>query len=192
MNRLEQLETFVKELYDAMDPKREDWAEWLYKNHVFWVADKAQAIATNHHIDSELSRAAALLHDVADAEMSRFDPRHEIRSLELAQELLAQSGFSTEEISIVVDDAIRFHSCSAGEKPSSDIGLVLASADAAAHFLTDFMLHAFIDVSIEEYEERKNWARQKIEKDFHKKIFFPEVKAEVAPHYEALKQMLNS
>jgi putative nucleotidyltransferase with HDIG domain len=192
MSRIQKLEQLVVDLYESMDPNREDWAQWLYKNHVFWVADKAEEIAKQNDINSEYCRAAALLHDIADAEMSRFDSKHERRSLELARELLAKADFTTDEISLIVDDAIKYHSCRDGEQPVSPEGRVLATADAMAHFQTDFLLHAFIDVSEVDYPKRKKWASDKIEKDFNYKIFFEDIREEVRPQFEALKLMIGN
>ena len=191
MNRARKLEELVIKLYESMDPRREDWAEWLYKNHVFWVADKAEEIAKSNDINPEYSRAAALLHDIADAEMSRFNPAHESRSLEIARKLLIEAGYTEYEIKLIVDDAIRYHSCRDGEKPTSKEGLVLATADALAHFQTDFMFHAFIDVSADDYPKRKQWALEKIDKDFNHKIFFDDLREEVRPYFETLQIMLR-
>lgn len=68
---------------------------------------------------TELATAAALLHDIADAEIPRFDPSHEARSLELATELLSPHGYTEDEIAIVVSDAIRLHSCHDGKVPQT-------------------------------------------------------------------------
>ena len=41
MARLDDLTTLVRESYDAKNPTRADWSDWLAENHVFVVADKA-------------------------------------------------------------------------------------------------------------------------------------------------------
>jgi hypothetical protein len=48
------------------------------------------------------------------------------------------------QIELVVDDAIRLHSCYDGNRPASLEGQALAAADALAHLKTDFyvLLHA--------------------------------------------------
>lgn len=191
MNRSTHLERLVRDLYESKNLKRGDWADWLYENHVIWVADKAEEIAQAYGVNVEYARVAALLHDIADAEMSRFEPNHEVRSLEIARDLLQKSGFNTEEIELIVNDAIKYHSCNDNQMPSSEEGQVLATADAIAHFQTDFFIHAFADASLNEYAKRKQWALKKIEKDFHKKLFFKEIKEEVRPQYETLKLLFS-
>jgi putative nucleotidyltransferase with HDIG domain len=191
MTRIEQLESLVRDLYEAKSDQRNDWADWLYENHVFWVADKAVEIAESHNVNPEYARAAAMLHDIADAVISRRLEDHEPKSLEIARDLLKKADFTDAEIVLIVDDAIRYHSCRGDEKPTSQEGLVLATADAMAHFQTEFFLHAFADAGLNDYAQRKEWAREKIEKDFHKKIFFESERESVRPQYETLKLLLE-
>lgn len=58
--------------------------------------------------------AAALLHDIADAKMKRWEDGHEEESLRIARELMQASGFSDKDIATTVDDAIRLHGCHDG------------------------------------------------------------------------------
>ncbi len=67
MSRIDNLEKLVRELYEARDLNRAaDWADWLYDNHVFVVADNATRLAKQLNANEELSRAAGMLHDIAD------------------------------------------------------------------------------------------------------------------------------
>ncbi len=185
------VEKLVKKLYEDKQPKRDGWADWLYHNHVLWVAKKAEEIAKTHQVDSAACRTVSLLHDISDAVMPREDSRSEAKSLEIAKEILYKAQFDLEQIATLVDDALRYHSCRNGEMPSTDIGKVLATADAAAHFQTSFYIHAFADKLFNDYEKLKDWSRQKIEKDFNNKIFFEDVREEVRPQYETLKLMFE-
>lgn len=189
MTRLEQLEKKVHELYDAEYPHRAEWADWLAADHVFVVADNATELAERFGTDKELSRAGALLHDIADAKMSRFDDRHEEQSLTMARILLDECGYDVHEITIIVDDAITYHSCLYGKVPKSLEGKVLATADALAHLTTDFYSKAVTKKTEagEGQEEIKKWVLKKLERDFHNKILFDEIKNEVQPAYERLK-----
>lgn len=135
------LENKVRQLYEAKHPTRTDWADWLYQHHVFIVADHADQLAKQHGADRELVVAASILHDIADAIMSRFHENHTTESLTMARTLLQESRFSNQEISIIVD-AIAKHSCHDGDQPMSLEGKVLATADAMAHLTTDFYIHA--------------------------------------------------
>ena len=93
----------------------------------------------------------------------------------------------------LVDDALRFHSCHGEDRPQSDEGKVLATADARAHFQSDFYAymqdHVFKDRGTEAF---KHWAAEKIERDYHVKIFYDDQRAVVAPTYKKLQKQFTS
>lgn len=66
MSRIEQLKSKVDELYRAQSAGRANWADWLYANHVFVVADYAGQLAGRFHVRKDVAVAAAVLHDIAD------------------------------------------------------------------------------------------------------------------------------
>src|SRR3989344_8688997 len=108
MNRIDLLKRKVQDLYEVKNPNRADWADWLYEHHVFIVSENAGMLAQRYGANEELAMAAAMLHDIADAEMNRFDDRHEERSLEIAKTLLKESGFLENEVEVIID-AIWYH-----------------------------------------------------------------------------------
>lgn len=193
MNRITQLEHLVNHLYEQRSPERADWADWLYENHVYVVADWAVKLAQKYGANEEYARAAAVLHDVADAVMSRFDDSHAAKSLELARQLLKESGFNGDEIAIIADDAVQYHSCHDGHVPSSLEGKVLAAADSYAHLTTNFYLYATWHMGTEgrPLEDVMSWARRKIYRDYHVKVCFDDARDELAPHYEMLKELYS-
>lgn len=103
MSKIDDLENTVKELYASKNPERDGWADWLADNHVFVVADYATALAKRFGADPDLARASALLHDIADYKMARVNPDHENESLKVARELMVQSGYMDDEVSLVVE-----------------------------------------------------------------------------------------
>lgn len=188
MTRIDELEAKVRELYDSKNPNRADWADWLCREHVFIVADNATVLAERFNANVEYARAGAVLHDIADAVMSRFDDEHENTSLAIARQYLEECGFTVEEIALVVDDAIRYHSCHDGNQPKSLEGKVLATADALAHLTTNFYELASVALKDEmSPEQLKDWVLKKLDRDFYNKVLFSEVKQEVQPDYEHLK-----
>lgn len=194
VSRIMLLENKVRQLYEAKHPTRTDWADWLYQHHVFIVADYADRLARQYGADSELVIAASMLHDVADAVMSRFHENHAIESLSMARHFLRESGFSDEEITIIVDDAIAKHSCHDGDQPMSLEGKVLATADAMAHLTTDFYIHAIWSGGTNNVglDEIKRWATDKLNRDFHDKICFDEIKNSLQKQYDTLVTMLST
>lgn len=127
MDRLGTLEHNVRGLYELQKPGRASWADWMYKNHVFVVTQYAERLADTHNGQVELVKAAAMLHDIADTTMRRLDDNHEAVSLVRARDLLAEAGFNKNETSLIVDDAIRYHSCHNGQVPKSLEGKILGN-----------------------------------------------------------------
>jgi putative nucleotidyltransferase with HDIG domain len=188
------MQGLVTALYEAHDPARADWADWLGEHHVFLVADYATDLARRFGADEELARAGGLLHDIADTKMSRFADNHEETSLAMARELMQQAGFNDDEVRRTADDAIRFHSCHDGRVPEGLEGKVLATADAKAHLLSDFYLFAAWAMGKEgkTLDEVKQYVLKKIDRDFNDKIIFDEVRAECTVAYNALKTVFSS
>ncbi len=192
MNRIEYLKKKIQALYEAKNPNRADWADWLYTHHVFVVSENARILAKRYGANEELAMAAAMLHDVADAEMSRFDDRHKNRSIELASEFSLEAGFSEKEVEDIID-ALRHHNCRDGQIPSSLEGKVMATADAVAHVATNYYVLA-LEVLVKEgktKDQMSSWALPKIERDFKDKIFFDEVREEVRDDYERVKALFS-
>ena len=117
MTRIEKLESDIRALYDAKNPQRDEWADWLAMDHVFIVADYSEHLSERFGANREYSKAAAMLHDIADAVMSRFDEKHEEESLSIARELLQKNGFDEQEIQLIIDDAVKYHNCRNGKVP---------------------------------------------------------------------------
>ncbi|HMT18488.1 MAG TPA: HD domain-containing protein [Candidatus Saccharibacteria bacterium] len=192
MNKLELVRTKVQELYQSNNPHRDEWSDWLYKNHVLLVAKSAHELAEKYGASEELCEIAALLHDIADIEMARAIAGHEERSLAIAKELMLEVGYTDGEIALVVDDAIRYHSCHGDERPKSKEGLILATADSLAHLQTDFYIYAAWSfgktISL---EELKNWVLKKIERDLNNKISFDDEREVARPDYEMIKELFS-
>lgn len=193
MSRLDTLWSEVESLYHEKLPGRDDWADWLYPNHVLIVMRNAKAIAEQKSADVELSQAAALLHDVADYKMKRSDSGHEAESLKTARGLMQKHGYNQDEIALIVDDAIRYHSCHENERPKSLEGLVLATADSLAHLQTNFYIFAAWDFgkSGRSLEALKDWVLKKIERDLNNKISFDDIREAARPDYELIKKLFD-
>ncbi len=123
MTHLEQLKNQISELYETASPElKADWTDWLYKNHVFVVADKARELAPLFRADPELAEAGGMLHDIADVKLRRADPIHAKTTLEIAETLLQTSGFSDGDIKVLVEDALPNHRGRGGGRPENPRG----------------------------------------------------------------------
>lgn len=193
MNRIELLSEKVQALYEAQYEGRDDWADWMYINHVRVVAQFGAELADRFGANKDIVVAACLVHDIGDTVTSRNNEGHEERSLEIASTLLTETGFTEDEKNIILGEILPNHSCREGQTMQSLEGKVMATADSLAHFNTDFYLVAtrkFAERG-ETLEDTKNWALKKIEKDFHRKIFFDEVREEVRENYETIKKFFS-
>lgn len=192
MSRLDDLKQRVETLYNEKQPDRAAWADWLYDNHVLYVATKARELAQKYGADVELAEVAALLHDIADCTMKREDPGHEAKSLQLAAQLMRESGYSDEEIELTVNDAIRYHSCHGEARPKSAEGLVLATADSLAHLKTDFYIFATWTMGKDStLAEIKEWVLKKIERDLNNKISFDAEREDARPDHDIIKELFS-
>lgn len=189
MGSIDIVKAAVDRLYQTPNPNRAPLADWLYTDHVYQVAEAARKIAERFGGNPDLAYAAGLLHDVADSVVVRQDPTHAERSMEMARQILTEAGFTAEEIAIAVDDALRFHSCHGENRPQTLDGKALSTGDAIAHLTTNFYPHL--------YEVKKDdispeiigtWMREKIDRDYSKKIAYDAVRAEVDSAYSLLKQ----
>jgi HD superfamily phosphodiesterase len=190
MQKLELLRSKVSDMYRKHSPERSDWADWLYEHHIFLVAENAEVLSVRFGGSHDLVVAASLLHDIGDSVMKRFDPQHAGKSKEMATLILQDSGFTPEEIEIVVGDAIEYHGCKNGKFPQTIEGKVMTTADAMAHLKSDFYDRALSEMKkTETVEQIKRWALPKIERDFNDKIFFDEVRKEVEPDYKRVKSL---
>jgi putative nucleotidyltransferase with HDIG domain len=193
MNRFEQLSQCVKTLYQAKNPSRDPWCDWLYQDHVLVVVQKAKDLAEAKHANAELAQVAALLHDIADVKMRRTDDSHEAESLKIARELMQECGYTKEEMVLVVDDAVRLHSCHGTDRPTSLEGLILATADSLAHLQTDFYVRTtwLMGNDNRPLAGVKEWVLKKIERDLNNKISFDDVREQARPSYEAVKLLFS-
>ena len=188
MNRLKKLKDKIDCLYKLRNKDRADWADWLHKNHVFLVADLAKKLAKRYEASQEVAAAAAMLHDIADAVMKRENPEHEKESGIIAKKLLKESDFTEKEIKIIVEDAMRTHSCYDNERPKSLEGKIMATADGMVHLQSDFYTHAVKAMKKNKsLEEISAWAVPKIDRDFNNKIMFAELQKKAETDYKKLR-----
>lgn len=187
MAKIEVLEELVRNRYEKKDRNRDRWSDWMYENHVLDVADYAEKLANKYNASPDLCRAAALLHDIADAEMPRTDPMSERQNIVIADQLLYEAEFSESERDDIKNDALPFHSCHGNERPNTLIGKILATADALSHLNSDFYGYFAAALSAERSEEEsRQSARSRIGRDFNDKIAFDEIRGGVKERYEQL------
>lgn len=168
----------------------QEWGMWVWQSHVPIVAANAQKLSERFKGKPEYAVAGAWLHDLGDAFTSRFAENHEEISMREATKILQQAEYTPAEIKIVLDEVIAPHSCT-DVLPTLLEGKIIATADALAHIMTDFYVNVCWQHIPQDknYLQFKEWVQTKVDRDFNKKIFFEEVRAEVKPKYEAIKMV---
>jgi uncharacterized protein len=97
--------------------------------HVLRVYDWAMRLADEAEADPDLTGAAALVHDLVNIPKEHRDrPLGSEKSAEASRGLLADVGYTSEEVSQVVE-AVRTCSWSRGLSPTNAIGVALQDAD---------------------------------------------------------------
>lgn len=194
MNKLSKVINAVEELYSQKNPVI-DWNEWVFNGHIKIVANWVEDISKKYDFDKESVIAAAYLHDIGYSWTTKSDPDLEEKSESKAREILKEAVYSEEKISFIVDKIIHGHGMHIGKEPEYIEAKVLATADALAHFTTDFYLvicwnrYLFEDKTIEDY---KKWVLEKIDRDLNNKIFFEEYKEIAKPYYQGIKTLFSN
>lgn len=185
----QQLFKLVEQAYLNTD---QDFGAWMWANHVPIVAKKAEEFAVKFKADVDLTVAGALLHDFGDAFVHRFDQNHDQITRQEGTKLLTDAGFSDQEIVIIFDQIIAFHSCRPGAIAQTLEAKVVATADAYAHLMTDFYLQVCWKniPELYSYTQWKEWVREKLSRDQNVKIFFDEIKGETQEKYQALIKVM--
>ena len=177
----------------AYTSSKEDFAQWMWKNHLQGVAHKTVELAKRFGANEDLAVAGAWLHDFGDAFVHRHSDEHEEVSVSKAKKVLLEAGYSGDETQEVLEVIIEPHSCKDGNIPTTIEGKILATADALAHLTTDFYVqYAWKHLpQNKSYDEFINWVNEKLDRDYNKKIFFEEIREEVKNRYRSLLEVFS-
>jgi len=193
MDRLSKVIDIVKGYYDKKNPVI-DWNKWIFEGHIKIVASWVEEISKKYGINKEGTLAAAYLHDLAYAWTSKNDPDLDEKSEAEARKVLKAAGFPEDKTTFIVDKIIHGHGIHDGKEPEYIEAKVLATADALAHFTSDFYSvicwnhYLFEDKDLNAY---KAWVLNKIERDLNNKIFFKEYRKLAEPYYKSLKALFS-
>lgn len=146
-------------------------------------------MAKAYKVDKELVELAALLHDIGRVDI-KHDEDHHIVGIPEAEKILRKFNYSEKAIK-EVKHCVASHRTSKGSKPKTMVAKIIANADAMAHF---DILPVFFwwRHGREDFEETVAWAKNKIEKDWQKKLTLPGAKKVVEKKYKAIKLILDS
>lgn len=190
MQNIEKIEEEVKNLHlnpvqdrhSVSDKKTKEVFSLFWFLHLKPVIDYSKKLAKKYNADMEVVWLSAILHDLA--RLDDIEPHDEI-SAERAYNMLLEKGFN-KGIAEDVKSTILTHRCRK-YTPKTLEQKILATADAVSHFKTPFYLW-FSNISNKPFKKQLESDLDKIEKDYHKKIFFENERKLVKKEYEVLKE----
>jgi len=190
MERLLKIKERVKNLY--ADSTDDCMRTWFYPGHVEVVFNYVLEIAKRENIDPTIPALAGLFHDIARANGVFDDPQLMDDSLKTTKDLMQQANYTSAEIDPVCD-IIKIHSCR-NEPPNTLEGKVMVTADALAHFMTDFYFvlpfYGWYRAA-KTFEGYKAWLLEKVERDFNKKIQFNIDKERAKARYQSFLMLFS-
>ena len=180
--KIQQIEDEIKDLF--VNNPDEDWQVFWFL-HLKFVIEKSKELAQKYGGDPEIIWLSAILHDIAQLET---EDNHEVIGAKRAYELLIEKDFEVEVVE-KVRDVILTHRVNQ-YKPENLEQQILATADAMSHFSTAFYLW-IMHISKKPFVKLIEKFSEKIERDFHEKIFFEDERMQVEKQYEVLKGWLE-
>lgn len=193
MNRDQRVFELVKAVYTAKETR--PMGKWMWNNHIQWVANKTKELSKKYNANEEMSVSAALLHDLADSQYERNDPNFDNWSSNKGYEILDQAGFNEIVSKEIIETVVQPHSCKPDNLPTTLEGKVLTTADAMFHLQTNFftvLCYKNFPDHTKSLKDWRDWFKEKVERDYHSKIFFEDEKKEVTKDYEALKTVFEN
>jgi len=163
---------------------------WFWDSHLAIVEQYTQELAAEQGTDVEVVLLGVYLHDIARIR-GKGEEEHDLVGVPIAEEIMKQFGYD-DQIIQRVKGVILTHRCKE-RKPESLEEKILATADAMSHFRGDFYLpliwHHYPN---DKLGEMIRFVLDKMERDFHDKIFFESARAKIKPDYEAFKQVFST
>jgi putative nucleotidyltransferase with HDIG domain len=160
--------------------------DWQY--HQLIVVKYAKLLAKKLGADEELAELGALLHDIGRI---RHGPKdHDITGIPEAEKILKQVGYPQEVID-EIKHCVESHRGSKDIPRRTLVAEIVANADAMAHF--DVMPRMFyINVPNLEFPEMVKWFKDKVKRNWEKKMTLPEAKEMVKEKYQAIALLLEA
>lgn len=101
--------------------------------HIEAVVKNAELLADRYGADKEVTVIAAWLHDIASVTDHSLYEEHHIHGAAIAGEILEQLGYDSSKIGLV-QNCIKSHRGSTGDRPGTKEEICVADADAVSHF----------------------------------------------------------
>ena len=160
--------------------------DWQY--HQLIVVKYAKLLAKKLDADMELAELGALLHDIGRIRHGSKD--HDITGIPEAEKILEKVGYSQEVID-EIKHCVEFHRGNKNIPKKALVAEIVANADAMAHF--DVMPRIFHkSVFNLEFPETVRWFKEKVKRNWEKKLTLPEARKMVKEKYKAIVLLLET
>ncbi|MBU2028455.1 HD domain-containing protein [Patescibacteria group bacterium] len=166
----------------------ESFAESDYRYHILPVVKYAKELAWIYKANAEIVEIAALLHDIGRIDIKN-DAEHHILGVPVAEKILQDLEYP-EEIIEEVKHCVASHRASQDLKPQTLIAKIIANADAMSHFDMLPIFYFWNGQRNTRVAEITDWVEKKFERNWEKKLTFPEAKKLVEKKYAAAKIIL--
>ena len=161
--------------------------DWFWDVHLLEVEKCAKMLLEKlPKADKEIVMLGVWLHDLQ--RIRKINGDHCKTGAVEAQRVMQEFGYSSDKVQ-AVREIILAHSCEGKLTPKTLEGKILATADAMSHFAGDFYL-AIAATGKHDAKSFKKWAKEKIDRDYRKKIFFPFARKMIAKRHKVLKGFL--
>lgn len=181
--RLEELRSIVEKEYNEGD--------WLlvYKNHILVVNRISLKLARKLNGDKEVLEAASLLHDIGRIKFGEED--HEIKSAEIAEEILNRLGFEKDFIE-KVKICISEHRHSKDIYPTLLESKILRDADAISVIANPFwFIYLYTNYKKLDFKTAVFKFREKVEELFSI-LILEESKREFKKYYKSFLEIFKN
>lgn len=184
MTKIERIKSKVKDECQNLGFTK----DWFYETHLLAVEKFAKELLKQlPEADNEIVLLGAWLHDLQRVRGVKGD--HAGIGAREAEKVMKQFKFSEEKINRV-KDVILTHSCDTNIMPQTLEGKILASADAMSHYVNDFYLQIAV-TGERDLPSFKEWALEKLDRDFNKKIFFDFAKKMIKKRHNILVELFT-
>ncbi|MFA6533587.1 MAG: HD domain-containing protein [Patescibacteria group bacterium] len=161
---------------------------WFYEVHLLGVEKFAKLLLKKlPKADKEIVMLGVWLHDLQRVRGIKGD--HSKMGAVEAEKVMRNFQYSGGAIK-QVQEIILTHQCDAKLIPKTLEGKILASADAMAHYHNDFYLTLAINGK-RDLVDFKKWALEKLDRDYHKKIFFPFARKLIEKRHKVLQEVFT-
>ncbi len=177
MNKINQIKKQVRE--ECIKNNR----EWFYKVHLLQVEKFVKVLLKKlPKANKEIVMLAVWCHDLQRVRNLKGD--HQKIGAREAVKVLKEFAYEKDIISRV-KEIVLYHSGNNPKQVKTLEGKILVSADAMSHYYNDFFLRIAV-MAQRDIKEFKEWALEKLDRNYNKKIFFPFAKKMIKKRHDAL------